>query len=151
MRLAFDVGRGRLVLGVEGIKILVETLVGRDPRVDRAADPSSSRYRLHSGSPALIWGRLSRKPKKRGPFHLVPVMAKAISDRLSNVSPFHAKPSGMTMTRWDFRSHSRTRTVPGGGANRLWSSRVAAITLIGLAPTLLLIRPRPARAPVVLE
>ena len=44
MRLAFDVGRGRLVLGVEGIKILVETLVGRDPRVDRAADPASCWY-----------------------------------------------------------------------------------------------------------
>src|SRR5215472_17396002 len=109
MGLAFDVGRGCLVLGIQGIK----TLVGRDPRIDRAADLASSCCRLHSDSPALICGRRSRRPKKREPFHLVPVMAKAISDRLSNVSPFHAKPSGMTMTRWDFRSHSRTRTVPG--------------------------------------
>ena len=38
MRLAFDVGRGRLILGVEGVEILIETLVGRDPRIDRAAD-----------------------------------------------------------------------------------------------------------------
>jgi NAD(P)-dependent dehydrogenase (short-subunit alcohol dehydrogenase family) len=32
--------------------------------------------------PARVWDRRSRKPKKRGPFHLVPVMAKATWERL---------------------------------------------------------------------
>ena len=56
--------------------------------LDRAPDPAQDSHRLHSDSPALIWGRLSRKPKKRGPFHLVPVMAKATWDRLSKDLPF---------------------------------------------------------------
>ena len=38
MNLAFDVGRGGLVLGIQRVKILIETLVGRDPRIDRAED-----------------------------------------------------------------------------------------------------------------
>ena len=42
MRLAFDVGRGCLVLSIQRVEILIETLVGRDPRIDRAADPASS-------------------------------------------------------------------------------------------------------------
>ena len=33
---------GRLVLGIERVEILNKTLVGRDPRIDRAADPASS-------------------------------------------------------------------------------------------------------------
>ena len=41
-------------------------------------------------------------------------MAKATWGRLPKILPFQAKPSGMTMTRWDFLSHSRTRTVPDG-------------------------------------
>ena len=41
-------------------------------------------------------------------------MAKATWGRLPKILPFQAKQSGMTMTRWDFLSHSRTRTVPDG-------------------------------------
>ena len=37
MRLALDVGLGGLPLGVEGVEVLFEPLVGRDPGIDRAA------------------------------------------------------------------------------------------------------------------
>src|SRR5712671_6687001 len=35
---AFDVGTGGLVLCVQRIELLVESVVGRDPRIDRTAD-----------------------------------------------------------------------------------------------------------------
>ncbi len=38
---------------------------------------------LESGLSQPSRSSLSRKPKKRGPFHLVPVMAKATLERLS--------------------------------------------------------------------
>ena len=44
-------------------------------------------------------GVLSRSPKKRGPFHWVPVMAEAIFERLSYVRPSQAKPTLTTITR----------------------------------------------------
>jgi hypothetical protein len=91
---------------------LSEALVYRYPCIDSAADLLSG-SRLHWDSPVLAWGRRSRRPKKRGPFHLVPVIAEATWERLSKVLPFLAKPSGVTVTRCDLRSHSRTSTVPG--------------------------------------
>ena len=39
MGLAADIGFRRLVLGVEGVELLVEPVLGRDPGIDRAADP----------------------------------------------------------------------------------------------------------------
>src|SRR5712671_635066 len=81
MGLAFDVGRGSIVLDIQRVELLVETMLGGDPRIDRAAD------RFDGGSlhgRASIAGRssLSRSPKKRGPSHLVPVIAKATFERL---------------------------------------------------------------------
>ena len=74
MGLAADVGFRRLVLGVEGVELLVEPVFGRDPGIDRTADPLGElgchvRFSL-------------RTPKKRGPDQRVPVMANAISVRL---------------------------------------------------------------------
>ena len=43
MRLALDVGLARLPLGVEGIEVLFEPLVGRDPRIDRATETALGR------------------------------------------------------------------------------------------------------------
>src|SRR5277367_6826971 len=40
-----------------------------------------------------------RKPKKRWPFQLVPVIALATCDRLPYVSPFQAKPLSRIITR----------------------------------------------------
>jgi hypothetical protein len=70
---------------------LSEALVYRYPCIDSAADLLSG-SRLHWDSPVLAWGRRSRRPKKRGPFHLVPVIAEATWERLSKVLPFLAKP-----------------------------------------------------------
>src|SRR5258705_3136123 len=36
--LAFDVGGGGLILRVQRVELLVEPMLGRDPRIDRAAD-----------------------------------------------------------------------------------------------------------------
>src|SRR6266852_1625005 len=53
-----------------------------DPRIDRAADRFDGRS-LHGRASIVDRSSLSRRPKKRGPFHLVPVMAKATLERLS--------------------------------------------------------------------
>jgi hypothetical protein len=76
MGLAADVGLRRLVLGVEGVELLVEPVLGRDPGIDCAADPLGG-FGRHAGSSARV-----RSPKKRGPDQRVPVMANAISVRL---------------------------------------------------------------------
>ena len=64
-------GLRRLALGVEGLELLVEPLLGRDPGIDRTADP------LGELGPHVRFSL--RTPKKRGPDQRVPVMANAIS------------------------------------------------------------------------
>ena len=39
-----------------------------------------------------------RKPKKRGPFQLVPVILRAMVDRLAKTCPCQQKPPGTTRT-----------------------------------------------------
>ena len=78
MRLASDIGLGRIILGVERVELLIQAGIGRDPGVDRATSCLLC-TRRHS----LFPGCLSRRPKKRGPFHLVPVIAKSTFERLS--------------------------------------------------------------------
>ena len=82
MGLALDIGRGGIVLRVERVEFLIEPVLGGDPRVDRTADRLDP-WRLHVGIRAVEPPSLSRRPKKRGPFHLVPVIAKATLERLS--------------------------------------------------------------------
>jgi hypothetical protein len=67
---------GRGALGIERVEFLVEPVLGRDPGVDRTANPPGW-FGRHAGFSARL-----RIPKKRGPDHRVPVMAKAISVRL---------------------------------------------------------------------
>ena len=50
MRLTFDIGLRRLSLGVEGVEVLFESLVGRDPGVDRAAQTAFGRQIFHRGA-----------------------------------------------------------------------------------------------------
>ena len=38
MGLAFDIGGGGVVLRVQRVELLVEPMIGRNPRIDRAAD-----------------------------------------------------------------------------------------------------------------
>ena len=79
MGLASDIGLRRILLGVEGIEVLFQTLIGGDAGIDGAANLFCS-SRFHD-APDSFDG-LSRRPKNRGPFQRVPVMASAIFDRL---------------------------------------------------------------------
>src|SRR5258706_15574559 len=82
MSLTPDIGRGRLILGVERVELLVEPMFGGDAGIDRTADRLGRRG-LHGRPPGAGRSALSRRPKNRGPFHLVPVIAKATLVRLS--------------------------------------------------------------------
>ena len=73
MGLAADIGLRGIVLSVEGIKVLLQPLLSRDPGIDRAAN-RLCRCGLHAED--RLDG-LSRRPKNRGPFQRVPVIAKA--------------------------------------------------------------------------
>src|SRR5258706_1564520 len=72
MGLAFDIGGGSIVLRIQRVELLVEPVLGRDTGIDRAADRSDG-WSLHDRASIVDRSSLSRKPKKRGPFHLVPV------------------------------------------------------------------------------
>src|SRR3984957_20637853 len=132
MGLTFDIGRGRFVLGIQRVKFLVQPLLGGDPGVDRTTHRFDGRG-FHGWASVLDRSSLSRRPKKRGPFHLVPVIAKATLERLSYVLPFQAKPSAITITRCDCRSHSRTNTVPGVSSARFWSKLARRADMAGPA------------------
>ena len=71
MGLASDIGLRGVILGVEGIKVLLQPLLSRDTGIDRAAN---RRFGCHAMDP---FDGLSRRPKNRGPFQRVPVIAKA--------------------------------------------------------------------------
>ena len=110
MRLALDEGFRRLALGVERVEVLLQAGIARYASVDGAAEDLAADHGATRGdglwadraarlgsteafsssafgrsppsfSPAFV--TLSRRPKKRGPFHLVPVMANATLLRLS--------------------------------------------------------------------
>ena len=98
MGLTLYIGRGSIVLGIQRVELLIEPMVGGDPGVDGAAN-RFDRRRLHDRASAASRSSLSLRPKKRGPFHLVPVIAKATLERLSYVWPFQANPSDITITR----------------------------------------------------
>src|SRR5258705_7828038 len=116
--------------------------VGCHP-IPAANIPSFQFYRDQYGTMRTVRGgrrfeiaersSLSRRPKKRGPFHLVPVIAKATLDRLSKVWPFQANPFAITITRCDCRSHSRTKTVPGLSSVRFWSKLARRADVTGPA------------------
>src|SRR5260221_179968 len=70
------------LLGVQRIELLVESIFCGDAGVDGTTD-GPDRRRFHDRTPASNRSPLSLSPKKRGPFHLVPVIAKATLERLS--------------------------------------------------------------------
>src|SRR5258706_5784485 len=113
MGLTFYICGSSVILRIQRVELLIEPMFGGHSGVDRAADRFKRRSLHDRASPMAERSSLFLRPKKRGPFQLVPVMAKATLERLSYVWPFQAKPSDITITRWDRRSHSRTRTVPG--------------------------------------
>src|SRR5260370_38788709 len=111
MSLSLDIGGGGIVLRVQRVELRVEPMLGRDPRIDRTGDGSDG-WSLHGRPSVVDRSSLSRRPKKRGPFHLVPVMAKATLQRLSYVCPLQANPSALPTTRRACHPHSRPQTAP---------------------------------------
>src|SRR5271166_5262415 len=110
MRLALDISLASFALGVERVEGEIEIVLGRFARVDGAA-LRFWHYRLHPRSPATpsaeapfnrgrtaprlglilpvpapvdltAGSSFSRRPKKRGPFQRVPVIIRAMADRL---------------------------------------------------------------------
>ena len=79
MGLAADIGLRGVILGVQRIEVLFQPLVGRDPGIDGAANMFGGSG-LHDADDRPA--DLSRKPKNFGPFQRVPVIAKAILDKL---------------------------------------------------------------------
>ena len=107
MGLALDVGLAGLALGVERVEVLLETVLGRDARIDRAAPGGRRRGRacarstphgatsLSLSTPAIPSCAVDSivaiaraialdpvRPKNLGPFQWPPVIAPATLERL---------------------------------------------------------------------
>jgi len=80
--LGCDVGLASLALGVQGVELLLQPLLGGLPGVDRAAELASDRLR-HA-----VPCRLT--PKNTRPFHLVLVIARAMAERERYGRPCHS-------------------------------------------------------------
>ncbi len=81
MLLAEDISGTGLALGVERVEVLLETLLGRLARIDRAAGGSFQPRLAHPGLPPL------RRPKKAGPLRREPVISRAIAESDARVCP----------------------------------------------------------------
>src|ERR1700729_2123527 len=92
--------------------------------VEAAQDDGAPRPPDRRGTMAGRSDLAVRKPKKRWPFQLVPVIALATCDRLPYVSPFQATPWSRIITRSSLPFHSRASRDP---AFSLVPSRVVAI------------------------
>ena len=56
MSLAADISCAGFALGVEGIEVLLEPMVGRDPRIDRASSGGRRRGRMSARAPTPTHG-----------------------------------------------------------------------------------------------
>ena len=83
MGLALYVSLCRLALGIKTIEVLFESVLGGFAGIDSAAQRAS-------------FG--SRIPKNLGPLHFVPVMARAMPERLLWTRPFQRNPSAVMVT-----------------------------------------------------
>src|SRR5690606_4507639 len=102
------VGLACLALGVEAVEFLFEALLARLAGIDGAAH-LAGRGLGHRTLPCF------RKPKNKGPFQRVPVMARAIADSDLYLRPSYSKPSVITVTWCSMPCHSRIRRVPATG------------------------------------
>jgi hypothetical protein len=101
-RLAFDVCRAGLALGIERIEFLIQSLVCRFARVYSA--PKS----LHADRAD------STNPKNAGPDQRVPVISRATSLSERHFRSFQFKPPpSSTVTTCNAPFHSRTKRIPG--------------------------------------
>src|ERR1700716_2700753 len=74
--------------------------------VDGAADPGRRDVWALSHLAAF------RVPKKSGPDHRVPVISRAIFERLAYCLPRYSKPESVTLTSWTSPCQERIRRVP---------------------------------------
>src|SRR5258706_1311388 len=100
MRLALDVGGSGIVLSIQRIELLVESMFRGDAGVDGTAD-GPDRRSLHDRAPASNRSSLSLRPKNPGRVPLVPVISNATLERLSYAWPFPGKAFTVTLTRFD--------------------------------------------------
>src|SRR3974390_3379375 len=96
VRLTLDVGLSRLPLRIKRIEVLFEPVLGGFAGID-GATKELSLVSCH-GRVSRIFPFILRMPKKSGPFQFVPVIARAMLERLQEVRPFHRKPSSATVT-----------------------------------------------------
>ncbi len=88
MPLAGDIGLAGLPLGIERVELLVKTLLGRLSGVDGAADLPDAFVgwlvppRTCLTTPGHRGALTVFKPKNRRPFHRVPVIPRAMAERL---------------------------------------------------------------------
>ena len=66
MRLAFDIGRGGLVLGIQRVKILIKTLIRREPSYRSRSGPCQLVLLLSFGLPGIDLGPPVPKAKETG-------------------------------------------------------------------------------------
>src|SRR3954447_4743055 len=69
-------------------------------------------YQQPFEAPWTFWGPFL-KPKKSGPDQRVPVISRAISDKLRYRLPWNSKPVAVTETLYVLPCHSRISRVPG--------------------------------------
>jgi hypothetical protein len=80
MGLAVNISAGGIVLSIERVEVLLQPLVGRNAGINGTANHLIV-LGIHGPTSDLDLDR-SRKPKNRGPFQRVPVIANATFDRL---------------------------------------------------------------------
>src|SRR5258708_16107378 len=97
MGLTLYICRRSIVLCIQRVEFLIEPMVRGNPGIDGAAD-CFDRRSFHDRASTADRSSLSLRPKKRGPFHLVPAIAKPTLQRLPHPSPLHAHPSSLTST-----------------------------------------------------
>ena len=90
--LAGDVGMASITLGIDGVVFLVESFVGGLARIDRAAHAAlqnvahrAPRFLVDGLALALVGGL---SPKNNGPDQRMPVISRAIIERLGNMRPW---------------------------------------------------------------
>src|SRR5262249_53494635 len=112
--LARDIGLAGLALGVEGVELLLQTLIAGLAGVDRALPLVDNR--LSHSCPRWL-----RSPKKIQPFQRVPVISRAMADSDLKGRPWYSKPSSRTVTECSAPCHSRRSRVPVIGLS--WATR----------------------------
>ena len=118
--LAGDVGMTGIALSVDRVVFLVQSFIGGFARVDRTAHAALQDF-AHRPPLFLVVGLLlaldgGLSPKNSGPDQRMPVISRAIIERLGYMRPWKSYwPSAVAITRYSTPLYSRTSTVPAAG------------------------------------